>query len=126
MRRPLDPAAFDAVHDAVIRREVIVMRDQDIVVDRQTAFGAPFSELSIHLVPPNLIDKPEVILLGYSQDNPPVPTDIRHVDETFRKAPLLATILRAKVVPAIGGDTLLASDDHRPPRIVGAHEAPHS
>ena len=109
LRRPLAPAHFQAVHDALVRHEVIVMRGQDITVDQQMAFGARFGELSIHPFSPNLADKPEVIVLDYSRDNPPALTDIWHVDETFREAPPMATILRAKVVPEAGGDTLFAS-----------------
>ena len=88
---------------------MIVLRDQDITVDQQMAFGALFGELSIHPFSPNLADKPEVIILDYSDKNPPALTDIWHVDETFRETPPLATILRAKTVPEVGGDTLFAS-----------------
>ena len=109
LRRPLSPSQFKIVHDALVQYEVIVLRDQDITVDQQMAFGALFGELSIHPFSPNLADKPEVIILDYSDDNPPALTDIWHVDETFREAPPLATILRAKVVPEAGGDTLFAS-----------------
>src|SRR5262245_46570951 len=109
LRRPLGPAEFKVVHDALARYEVIVMRNQDITVDQQMAFGALFGELSIHPFSPNLPDKPEVIILDYSRDNPPALTDIWHADETFREAPPMATILRAKVVPEIGGDTLFSS-----------------
>jgi taurine dioxygenase len=109
LRRPLEPTQFKIVHDALVQHEVIVMRDQDITVDQQMAFGALFGELSIHPFSPNLADKPEVIILDYSKDNPPALTDIWHVDETFREAPPMATILRAKLVPEVGGDTLFAS-----------------
>jgi taurine dioxygenase len=109
LRRPLTPAQFKIVHDALVRYEVIVMRDQDITVDQQMAFGALFGELSIHPFSPNLPDKPEVIILDYSQDNPPALTDIWHADETFRETPPMATILRGKVVPEVGGDTLFSS-----------------
>ena len=107
--RPLSPSQFKIVHDALVQYEVIVLRDQDITVDQQMAFGALFGELSIHPFSPNLADKPEVIILDYSDENPPALTDIWHVDETFRETPPLATILRAKVVPEVGGDTLFAS-----------------
>jgi len=109
LRRPLSPAQFKIVHDAFVNYEVIVLRNQDITVDQQMAFGALFGELSIHPFSPNLPDKPEVIILDYSADNPPALTDIWHVDETFREAPPMATILRGKVVPETGGDTLFAS-----------------
>jgi taurine dioxygenase len=109
LRRPLSPAQFKTVHDALVQHEVIVMRGQDITVYQQMAFGALFGELSIHPFSPNLADKPEVIILDYSADNPPALTDIWHTDETFREAPPLGTILHAKVVPEVGGDTLFAS-----------------
>jgi taurine dioxygenase len=109
LRRPLSPAQFQVVHDAFVNYEVIVMRDQDITIDQQMAFGALFGELSIHPFSPNLPDKPEVIILDYSKDNPPALTDIWHVDETFRANPPMATILRAKTVPEVGGDTCFAS-----------------
>ncbi|HMK01888.1 MAG TPA: TauD/TfdA family dioxygenase, partial [Reyranella sp.] len=111
LRRPLSPAQFKIVHDALVQYEVIVLRDQDITVDQQMAFGALFGELSIHPFSPNLADKLEVIILDYSDKNPPALTDIWHVDETFRETPPLATILRGKTVPEVGGDTLFAHSD---------------
>jgi taurine dioxygenase len=109
LRKPLSPAQFDALHAAFVRHEVIVFRDQDITLDEQMDFGRRFGELSIHPFSPNLDDKREVIVLDYSADNPPALTDQWHADETFRIAPPALTILRAKVVPAYGGDTLFAS-----------------
>jgi taurine dioxygenase len=109
LRQPLSPSQFKVVHDALVQYEVIVLRDQAITIDQQMAFGALFGELSIHPFSPNLPDKPEVIILDYSKDNPPALTDIWHVDETFREAPPMATILRGKVVPEAGGDTMFAS-----------------
>ena len=109
LRRPMPPAVFDALHAAFVRHEVLVFRDQDISLDEQMAFGRMFGELSIHPFSPNLDDKREVIVLDYSADNPPALTDQWHADETFRSAPPAITILRAKVVPEFGGDTLFAS-----------------
>lgn len=109
LRRPLSDEQFAAIHDAFVRHEVIVMRNQDITLEQQMAFGARFGELSVHPFSPNLDDKREVIVLDYSADNPPALTDQWHSDETFRLAPPMATILRAKIVPAYGGDTLFSS-----------------
>jgi taurine dioxygenase len=105
----LDDAAFRALHDALVRYEVIVLRGQDITLEEQMAFGARFGELSIHPFSPNLEDKPEVIVLDYSADHPAARTDIWHADETFRPNPPMATLLRARVVPERGGDTCFAS-----------------
>jgi len=107
--RPLSREQFESLHAAFVRHEVLVFRDQDITLEQQMDFGRLFGELSIHPFSPNLDDKREVIVLDYSADNPPALTDQWHADETFRIAPPMATILRAKVVPEHGGDTLFAS-----------------
>lgn len=106
---PLDDQQFSVIHDGFVRHEVLVFRDQDVTLEQQMAFGSRFGELSIHPFSPNLDDKREVIVLDYSADNPPALTDQWHSDETFRTAPPKATILRARVVPQYGGDTLFCS-----------------
>lgn len=109
LSRRLDAAEFKIVHDALVKHEVIVFRDQDITLDQQMDFGRRFGKLSIHPFSPNLVDKPEVIVLDYSADNPPALTDCWHADETFRSEPPMGTILRARIVPEVGGDTLFSS-----------------
>lgn len=109
LTRPLSPTQFETLHAAFVRYEVLVFRDQDVTLEQQMEFGRLFGELSIHPFAPNLDDKREVIVLDYSAENPPALTDQWHSDETFRKAPPAATILRAKIVPAFGGDTLFSS-----------------
>ena len=109
LRAPLDDAQFRVLHDALIRHEVVVLRDQDITLDQQKALGQRFGNLSIHPFSPNLDDQREVIVLDYSADNPPALTDQWHADETFRAAPPALTMLRANVVAEYGGDTLFAS-----------------
>ncbi len=109
LARPLSDAQFEAIERAFVQHEVIVMRGQDITLEQQMAFGKRFGDLSIHPFSPNLDDKREVIVLDYTADNPPALTDQWHSDETFRLAPPMATVLRAKVVPGYGGDTLFSS-----------------
>ena len=104
LRRSLAPEQFRVIHNALVEHEVIVMRDQDITLEQQLAFGRLFGKLSIHPFSPNMKDKPEVIVLDYSADNPPALTDVWHSDETFRDIPPLGTILRARIVPTSGGD----------------------
>lgn len=109
LSRALSDAEFDVVQKALVRHEVIVFRDQDIKLEQQIAFCERFGPLSVHPFAPNMPDKPEVISFDNSGDNPAGPTDCWHTDETFRKCPPMATILRSKVVPAYGGDTVFAS-----------------
>ena len=106
---PLSDESFAAVHAGFVKYQVLVFRDQDITLDQQIAFGRRFGELSVHPFSPNRADKPEVIQLDYSKDNPPELTDVWHSDETFRDTPPMATILRCRVCPDHGGDTMFAS-----------------
>ncbi len=109
LSRPIAADDFKLIHDAFIRHEVLVFRDQDISLDQQMAFGRRFGELSVHPFAPNLEEKREVIVLDYSAENPPSLTDQWHADETFRFEPPSITILHAKMVAAYGGDTLFSS-----------------
>jgi len=109
LSRPQSEAEFAVIHQALVDHQVIVMRNQKITLQQQMDFARLFGDLSIHPFSPNLDDKREVIVLDYSADNPPALTDQWHSDETFRKNPPMGTILRAKVVPEYGGDTLFSS-----------------
>ena len=68
-----------------------------------------FGELTIHPFSPNMDEHREVIVLDNHNANPPALTDQWHSDETFRLEPPTGTILRAEIVPEIGGDTMFAS-----------------
>ncbi len=109
LTRPVSDSDFKTLFDAWVEHEVLVFPDQDITVDHQMAFAACFGELSIHPFSPNMDDKPEVIVLDNHRDNPPALTDVWHSDETFRFDPPAGTMLRAKVVPEVGGDTMFCS-----------------
>jgi taurine dioxygenase len=105
----LDAETFGEIRSALFEHQVIVLRGQRITFREQRAFAERFGELSVHPFSPNRGDNPEVIVLDYGADNPPALTDVWHADETFRATPPFATLLCAKVVPAVGGDTLFAS-----------------
>ncbi len=109
LRQPLTDADIEIIHDAWVEHEVLIFRDQDITIDQQIAFGRSFGELSVHPFSPNLAERPEVIVLDNHADNPPALTDQWHSDETFREAPPNGTILRANIIPEVGGDTMFAS-----------------
>lgn len=110
LTQPLSNADFKTIHDALMEYEVIVMPDQQaITVEDQIRFGERFGQLSVHPFSPHAEDVPELIVLDNDGDKPPLATDIWHSDETFRETPPWGTILRAKVVPPVGGNTVFAS-----------------
>lgn len=108
LRQPLDDA-IDTLNRALAEHGVLVFCDQDITIEQQMAFGRQFGDLTVHPFSSHLEAHPEVIVLDYTADNPPSLTDIWHSDETFRAEPPMATMLYAKIVPPLGGDTLFAN-----------------
>ncbi len=106
---PLSEGEFAIIHEALVEHEVIMFRKQDITVDAQIAFAERFGELSIHPFSPNMETRPAVIVLDNHEKNPPRLTDVWHSDETFRVCPPMGTMLRSRIIPKIGGDTLFAS-----------------
>ncbi len=109
LRSPLSDADFDSIHTALVEHEVLVFRNQDVSTDEFMTFGQRFGELSVHPFSPNMEEKPAVIVLDNHGKNPPRLTDVWHSDETFRAAPPMGTILRCRISPRIGGDTLFCS-----------------
>ena len=109
LRQPLQDAAFRAIEDALVENELIIFRDQEISSDNLMDFGRRFGELTVHPFSPNEASAPQLIKFRNDETNAPFGTDVWHSDETFRAEPPMATILCAKEVPAIGGDTLFVS-----------------
>ena len=100
---------FSLIREAMNQHEVLVFRNQQISTAEQITFGRRFGELTVSPFSPNADDAPELIVLDNHPGSPPPLTDIWHSDETFRAAPPLTTILRARVVPEFGGNTMFAS-----------------
>ena len=105
----LPKSAIDTIHDALMEHETVMFRNQAISSEQHLAFGARFGELSIHPFSPNRPEMQEMIVLDNDGSNQPLSTDVWHSDEMFRADPPLGTILRADIVPPLGGDTLFAS-----------------
>ena len=107
--KPLDKETVETIGDALLEHGVLIFRDQDITREQQVAFTAQFGTLTIHPISPHLEELPEMIVLDNDGENPPLSTDVWHSDETFRLEPPMGTVLRAVIVPRVGGDTLFAS-----------------
>ncbi len=110
LRKPLSDEQFRAIDDALVEHELIIFRDQDITSDQLMSFGRRFAPLTVHPFAPNEgKNAPELIKFRNDETTPPFGTDVWHSDETFRVEPPMATILCAKEIPAVGGDTMFAS-----------------
>jgi taurine dioxygenase len=98
--------AFDAVRDALHKSGVICIRDQGAMTpEDQLAFAALWGEISIHPYVPSIEGYPGIMKI---YDPNPI-TQTWHSDSTHMSNPHAYTLLLARVLPKVGGDTMFAS-----------------
>ena len=107
LTKTLDPATARALENALIERKVIYLRNQHITPAQHVAIGRLFGDLEVHPFSAQG-EFPEVVVLDNHKDNPVLSTDVWHSDTTFRECPTKYSILRALIMPKVGGDTIWA------------------
>lgn len=114
--RPLSDTEAEIIRDAWLTRKVIFFRDQDISYESHVRLGRLFGELEGHPVIPSVENYPEVLIIRGVEGVTPTAETIEgfkafnkwHTDVTFRQRPSIASILRMRLMPALGGDTIWA------------------
>ncbi|MGX9274559.1 taurine dioxygenase [Pantoea ananatis] len=106
--RPLSDAQFEQLYYALLRHQVLFLREQVITPEQHRALAIRFGDLHIHPVYPHAEGVEEIIVLDTHQDNPP-DNDNWHTDVTFIQTPPAVALLASKVLPESGGDTLWTS-----------------
>ena len=109
LNKPIDPAVFQTIHQALTTHQVIFFRDQELSVDRQIAFGRLFGELVVHPNDPGLSGHPEVMIIHADAQSKRVAGERWHSDVSCDPEPPMGSILHLHTVPPMGGDTLFAS-----------------
>lgn len=109
LRVPLTDIQLEVLEAALADHQLLVFRGQEISSEQLLAYGRRFGELSTHPFAPRDGTAPELIQFRNDETTPAYGTDVWHSDETFRAEPPMATVLCAKEVPALGGDTMFAS-----------------
>jgi taurine dioxygenase len=102
----LDEEAFAALTEAWLDWKVLFFRDQRVSTEAHIEFGRQFGELEIHPFLPN-DGNPEIVVLD-TEGSGPSRADKWHIDVSFRLCPPMGSILRGRIVPEVGGDTLWA------------------
>lgn len=96
------------IRAALLKHGVIFFRDQALTQDQHIAFAHHFGDLEIHPATPKEQPNPEVLRIAHGpksrgQEN------YWHSDVTWREKPSLGSILLAREVPEVGGDTCFAN-----------------
>jgi len=101
-----DAETFAAIKAAFLEHQVIVIRGQSAMSpDDQLAFAALWGEVSIHPYVPSIEGYPGIMKI---YDPTPL-TQTWHADTTHAEAPPALTLLLARTLPPVGGDTMFAS-----------------
>lgn len=122
LKRPLDAVTAAAVQGAFLRHSVLVFPEQDVADEEQVAFSRLFGDLEVvdfkgagsrrH---PNVyelsnVDESGEVLDARADKMAFLAVNERwHTDSSFKAIPSKASILSARRVPPVGGDTCYAS-----------------
>ena len=103
----LSDETIDEVRAALLTHKVIFFRDQDITEDQHIAFARRFGDLEVHPVTPK--DQPHQEIFNLmTRPGGRTGADLWHSDVTWRAEPSLGSVLRARIMPEVGGDTMFA------------------
>lgn len=114
LRDELSDETVADIRQALLAYKVIFFRDQDISQEQHIAFARRFGELEVHPITPKDQPNPEIFYLKAVGWSPPgnserrTGADLWHSDVTWRENPSLGSILRGRVIPEVGGDTMFA------------------
>ncbi|HKX90482.1 MAG TPA: TauD/TfdA family dioxygenase, partial [Sphingopyxis sp.] len=114
--RPLTSAEGELLRAAWLRFKVVFFRDQDISHESHVRLGRFFGELEGHPVIPSVDGYPEILKIEGVEGVQLTAETLApfqaynkwHTDVTFRERPSIASILRARHLPPLGGDTMWA------------------
>lgn len=105
------PDIADSIPDiraALLEHGVVFFRDQRLTQEQHIAFARHFGELEIHPATPKDQLNREVLRIAHGPDSRGRENNW-HSDVTWRECPSLGSILLAREVPEVGGDTLFAN-----------------
>ena len=105
LAEPLEDAGFARLRDAFLEHHVLCFRDQKLTPGQQLDFAARWGKVWIHPYVASIEGHPGIMEIG----DPHEITVHWHSDTTHSAKPPRLSILLARQVPSIGGDTQWAN-----------------
>ncbi|MCX7864791.1 MAG: TauD/TfdA family dioxygenase [Novosphingobium sp.] len=107
LREELPDEVIAEIRQALLTYKVIFLRDQDITQEQHVAFARRFGDLEVHPMSEGLGQEiPEIFHIRTRPDGSNSGANMWHSDVTWRACPSLGSVLRARIIPEVGGDTL--------------------
>jgi taurine dioxygenase len=104
----LQPEVYAEIRKLLIKHKVIFFRDQDISPQQHKALAESFGPVQTHPAYDTVAGFPEITILESTAEKPSK-IEMWHSDMTFRQHPPLGSVLRSRICPPKGGDTMWAS-----------------
>jgi alpha-ketoglutarate-dependent sulfate ester dioxygenase len=104
---PLEDGVVARIRQALLKYKVVFLRDQQLDYASQVAFAKRLGPLT--LGHPTIASPPDQPLLEEIDSRQGTRTNHWHTDVTFLDRPVAFTLLRAVVIPPVGGDTIWAN-----------------
>ncbi len=106
---PISTELADALHASLLEHHVLFLPDLDLSPTRMAELGHALGTLGVrHHSYTTHPESADVTVLEWGGDKVPDAAEW-HADMTYRATPPFASILKAIVLPPVGGDTLWAS-----------------
>ena len=109
LARRLGDDEFGAVHRALLSHGVVFLRDQALKPQDLIDFANRLGPLNVHPMVRPLDGYPAVLEIVKNPEDRNNFGGSWHTDLSYLERPALASLLYAKEVPAVGGDTLFAN-----------------
>lgn len=102
------PEQSKAIRAALLEHHVLVFRDQALDELGHLAFARSIAEIQPPPVPTRHGGSPEINVLDQTQPKGDG-ADLWHNDNTYLECPPMGSVLRAVMIPSVGGDTCFAN-----------------
>jgi len=107
-----DKVLIDEIRAIWLAHQVVVIRGQTLSPSQQLAFANAIGEPDIYPFLKGLDGFPMITEVLKKEDEKVNFGGVWHSDTTYQRCPPMATLLYAKELPPLGGDTLFASQYH--------------
>jgi alpha-ketoglutarate-dependent taurine dioxygenase len=109
LREEMSAATTEAIRDAFGRYGVIFFRDQELSPEQHLAFARRWGEIETNRFFRPVDGYPDIAEVRKEPDQKQNIGSNWHTDHSYDQAPAMGSILYAREVPAVGGDTLFAN-----------------
>ncbi|MEA2731611.1 MAG: taurine dioxygenase [Acetobacteraceae bacterium] len=109
LSEPLPVQARDTIRKALADRGVVFFRDQSLTPEQHIGLARQFGEINVNRFFAQADGYPEIALVAKEPQHTKNIGGGWHTDHSYDQSPALGSILYAREVPPIGGDTLFSS-----------------